>query len=201
MVPLFSLPDVVLFPQTYLPLRVFEHRYREMVRDILDGPGRIAIALLLPGWEKDYEGNPEIHPIVTVGSLEQYKPRDDGGYEILVFGEFRGRVIRERTTRPYREVLISSLPERKLPDLPGEETERAALLELYDQLLKKSGADGARGRLLATHLSFETLVNAVPSLVRVDPKERQRLLEMDCLVERGRESRRLLAEAIKSVDD
>ncbi len=197
MVPLFSLPDVVLFPQTYLPLRVFEHRYRQMVQDILDGPGRIAIALLRPGWEPDYEGNPDIYPVVTVGSLEQYRPRADGGFDILLFGEFRGRVVRERTVRPYREVLVASMPEKHLADLPSEETERAALLNLYDRLLQLSGADDTRGRLVASRLSFETLVNAVPSLVRVAPLERQRLLEIDCLLERGRESRRLLSEAIQ----
>lgn len=55
-VPMFPLPDVVFFPKTYLPLHVFEERYREMVQDCLDGPGRIAVPLLRPGWERDYQG-------------------------------------------------------------------------------------------------------------------------------------------------
>ncbi|HCA60387.1 MAG TPA: ATP-dependent protease, partial [Synechococcales bacterium UBA8647] len=34
--PLFPLPDVVLFPQEVLPLHIFEHRYRMMLRTVLD---------------------------------------------------------------------------------------------------------------------------------------------------------------------
>ena len=42
-VPLFPLPGAILFPRSQLPLHIFEPRYREMVRDAIDGPGRIAM--------------------------------------------------------------------------------------------------------------------------------------------------------------
>ena len=44
-VPLFPLPNVFLFPGQVLPLHIFEPRYRKMIADVLDGPGRIAVAL------------------------------------------------------------------------------------------------------------------------------------------------------------
>ena len=53
-VPVFPLPNAVLFPRTVLPLHIFEPRYRAMVSDADAGDGMIAIALLEPGFEKDY---------------------------------------------------------------------------------------------------------------------------------------------------
>ena len=45
-VPLFPLPQVWLFPYVVLPLHVFEERYRQMVEDSLDGPGRIVLGTI-----------------------------------------------------------------------------------------------------------------------------------------------------------
>ena len=53
-VPLFPLPNVVLFPGAVLPLHIFEERYKTMTADALAGKSLVAMALLRPGWEKDY---------------------------------------------------------------------------------------------------------------------------------------------------
>jgi len=57
-IPLFPLPNVVLFPNVCLPLHIFEPRYREMVADVLDADRIIGMVLLRPGWEGEYEGRP-----------------------------------------------------------------------------------------------------------------------------------------------
>jgi hypothetical protein len=49
-VPLFPLPNVVLFPRAVLPLHIFEERYKAMTADVLAGDRLIAMALLRPGW-------------------------------------------------------------------------------------------------------------------------------------------------------
>src|SRR5579864_282631 len=59
-VPLFPLPNVVLFPRAVLPLHVFEERYKEMTADALRGNRQIAMALLGAGWETNYHGKPPI---------------------------------------------------------------------------------------------------------------------------------------------
>ena len=56
LLPLFPLPNVVLFPNVFLPLHIFEPRYREMVADALASDRMIGMVLLRPGWERDYEG-------------------------------------------------------------------------------------------------------------------------------------------------
>ena len=50
-IPLFPLPNVVLFPSVCLPLHIFEPRYREMTADALDGDRIIGMVLLRPGWD------------------------------------------------------------------------------------------------------------------------------------------------------
>ena len=60
---LFPLPNLVLFPHVMQPLHIFEPRYRSMLEDALASDGLIAMALLAPGWENDYEGRPNLYPM------------------------------------------------------------------------------------------------------------------------------------------
>src|SRR3954452_13651708 len=82
-VPLFPLPNVVLFPRAVLPLHVFEERYKAMTADALAGRRKVAMALLRPGWEKNYYGRPEIDPIVCVGDTLSHERLPDGKYNFL----------------------------------------------------------------------------------------------------------------------
>ena len=67
--PLFPLPNVVLFPNVFLPLHIFEPRYRAMVADALKGDRLIGMVLLRPGWESDYEGRPPVFPTGCAGLI------------------------------------------------------------------------------------------------------------------------------------
>ena len=58
-IPVFPLPNVVLFPGVPLPLHIFETRYREMVREVAAGHEIIGMALLRGEWQKQYEENPD----------------------------------------------------------------------------------------------------------------------------------------------
>src|SRR4051812_8316593 len=94
-VALFPLPNVVLFPRAVLPLHVFEERYKAMVSDVLNGDQQIAMALLLPGWEKDYHARPAIDPTVCVGTIISHEKLPDGKYNLFLEGHTRARVMRE----------------------------------------------------------------------------------------------------------
>src|SRR6185436_9780625 len=78
LVPLFPLPNLVFFPQTRMPLHIFEPRYRQMIADAVAGEMRFGIVLLRPGWEDDYFGAPAVHPWGTLTIIEQAMPLDDG---------------------------------------------------------------------------------------------------------------------------
>ena len=102
--PLFPLPNVVLFPRAVLPLHIFEERYKRMTADVLRSHRHIAMALLRPGWEKDYYGRPAIEPVVCVGKILSHERLADGRYNFLLQGQARARVMREapRGDEPYR---------------------------------------------------------------------------------------------------
>jgi Lon protease-like protein len=112
-VPIFPLPNVVLFPAAVQPLHIFEERYKAMTADALRGDRRIAMAMLRPGWEKSYHARPAIEPVVCVGRILSAERLPDGKYNFLLQGEARATVVGEcdDPTRPYRVATLARLPE------------------------------------------------------------------------------------------
>ena len=84
--PVFPLSNAVLFPDTVLPLHIFEPRYRQMIRDVSGGEGHLAIALLEPGYEEDYEGSPAFHRVGTLGRIEDLESLPDGRFNLHLVG-------------------------------------------------------------------------------------------------------------------
>ena len=93
-VPLFPLPNVVLFPKTPVPLYIFEERYRTMIRETIAGSGELVIALLRAGAEANYSALSMVNEIACLGKIETYEELEDGKYNIVVVGIHRVRIIR-----------------------------------------------------------------------------------------------------------
>lgn len=129
-VPLFPLPNLVLFPRAVLPLHIFEERYKVMTADILEGDRLIAMALLKPGWEKDYHSRPAIEPIVCVGQILTWEKLPDGKYNFLLQGRQRARVVREWSERPYRQAELEPLVEQHALEIDLEE-QRSQLQAMF----------------------------------------------------------------------
>ena len=110
-VPLFPLPNVVLFPSAVLPLHVFEERYKTMVADALRAKRTIAMALLRPGWEMTYYQRPAIEPVVCVGSIISHERLPDGCFNLLLQGRTRAMIVKEYGDRPYRMAMLQTLSE------------------------------------------------------------------------------------------
>lgn len=112
----FPLPDAVLFPGTVLPLHIFEQRYRDMVADALTGDRVVAIAMLQPGYEQNYDGRPAFHPVVGVGRISQVQKLKDGRYYLALEGICRARVVRELPPeKSFRQVEAVAMPD-ELPE-------------------------------------------------------------------------------------
>ncbi len=116
-VGLFPLPNVVLLPRAILPLHIFEDRYRAMIADALTSSRQIAMALLRPGWEKDYHGRPEIEPIVCVGRILQHERLDDGRYNLLLQGVARAGVIEIDDSLAYRRAMLEPVEETEVMEI------------------------------------------------------------------------------------
>src|SRR5215470_17206415 len=114
LLPLFPLPNVVLFPNVFLPLHIFEPRYREMVADALTSDRLIGMVLLRPGWERDYEGRPPVYPIGCSGVVTHVDRLQDGRYNIVLRGLERFRILEEDHARSYRRATTDALLEYAL---------------------------------------------------------------------------------------
>jgi uncharacterized protein len=108
--PIFPLPDVTFFPHTLLPLHVFEARYRAMVMDALARDRRLAVVKLRPGYEAAYAGKPAVHSVAGAGEIVSWERLATGRYNILLKGECRVRIERERPSDTlYRIVTVERL--------------------------------------------------------------------------------------------
>lgn len=117
LVPLFPLPNCVLFPHVVLPLHVFEPRYRAMVRDMQAktvGERWLSIALLRQGYDGLYHTKlAPIHPVVCVGQMIDCDPVEDGRFTILVLGRRRAVVTAENHEKEYRRIVVSEFCQAK----------------------------------------------------------------------------------------
>jgi Lon protease-like protein len=77
LLPLFPLPNVVLFPDVFLPLHIFEPRYKQMITRALEGDRIIGMALLKPGHETEYEGRPPIFELGCAGLITHVERQND----------------------------------------------------------------------------------------------------------------------------
>ena len=174
-IPLFPLATVVFFPNTLLPLHVFEPRYRQMVKDIIDGERIIGMVLLKPGWEKSYEGNPEIYSVAGMGRIVNSEPLDDGRFNIVLYGLKRVKIIDIVKDIPYRLARVEILE-----DVHGtnENIYRERIVEL---ILRWNGIIGKEHEShlinIDTRLPLENLIDAIASTSVSNVFEKQELLE------------------------
>jgi Lon protease-like protein len=183
-IPVFPLPNVVLFPGVPLPLHIFEPRYRTMVRDAADGHELIGMALLRGDWRRRYEGNPDIYEIGCAGRLVNVEALPDGKFNIVLHGVREFLVRRHLFDKPYRQAEVEW--RAAAVQSPLELDSRARLLRVLTDFLRPD-PDSPAGRLLSSgSLSDELLVNFFSYALDIPPLEKQGLLEARSLDARGR---------------
>lgn len=176
-VPLFPLPGAILFPRSQLPLHIFEQRYREMVRDAIDGSGQIA---MIQPHRLDDDNRAPLYEVGCVGEIVGVEELDDGRFNIVLLGSNRFRLISEaKVDAAYRcadvnvEAFDDSEPD-PLPLVQRAEVEREAR-RLGDAL--GLAVDWAA----VAQLDDEMLVNAIAQVAPFDVGAKQALLEQSKL--------------------
>jgi uncharacterized protein len=182
-IPIFPLPNVVLFPNVFLPLHIFEPRYRAMTSDALQGDRIIGMTLLQPGYQADYEGRPRVYPIGCAGVITHSEPLPDGRYNIVLRGIEKFRIDREDDSRPYRLAHITPLAETTSADERRLLSQQRLRLEaVLAAAIERGGAEPR----FPPAIGDEDLVNALAQYLDLQPIERQALLEREGVLERGR---------------
>jgi Lon protease-like protein len=182
LLPLFPLPNVVLFPNVFLPLHIFEPRYREMVADAIEDDHMLGMVLLRPGWDRNYEVRPPIYPIGCSGVITHHEKLADGRYNIILRGVERFRIIEEDHSRSYRRAIAEPLAEGRLAhaERVTVSRHRAKLESLLAPSVERDGADPR-----SAAMTDEDLINALAQYLDLEPLEKQALLEKNCLLTRA----------------
>jgi ATP-dependent Lon protease len=194
-VRLFPLPNLVMFPHVVQALHIFEPRYCNLLEDALAGDKQIAIVLLAPGWERDYEGRPEIASVACLSKVIAHERLASGRHNILLRGQRRVAIRRELpAARSFRQAEVNLLSDflppsgetcrgklqRQLVELarkllPGS----AALHEQLDELLAGQVSLGMLSDIFAYTLGFSTAVKQ--QLLAEWNVDRRAALLIDCL--------------------
>lgn len=196
LLPLFPLPNIVFFPHTRLPLHVFEPRYRQMVKDVLETDHRFGIILLKPGWESEYFGAPPVFGCGTLGTIEQAVALEDGRYNIVVRGDTRFRILDEVSRVPYRTARVITEPEVER-DPNAAYAQREWLADLSQQYLRYLPDQTAVPEIETVNL--DALTNALIMSLNIDIEEKQKMLELNDIVARAEEIGNELSSRIESL--
>ena len=191
-VPIFPLPDLALFPNTLLPLHIFEPRYRAMVTDSLARDRRLAIVGLKPGYDSEYAGRPPVHEVAGLGRIVKCERLATGRFNILLKGEVRVRIERELPS----DTLYRLVQSVELRDAGAERDTVPPLLDAVKRACRRileavRRATPEMEETLATAAAPGVLCDQVASAVIPSPAVRQALLEE---LDVERRLRRLLAE-------
>jgi len=173
--PLFPLSSVVFFPNTLLPLHIFEPRYKEMVNTALNNEKIIGMALLKPGWEGDYYRNPEVYDVIGMGRIVSSEELDDGKINIVLYGLKRARIIEIVEELPYRQAHISIMENQY-------DTNNESFRSIIEEHINKwnlylDEKQKAHRINVNTKLPLENLTDALASLIFPNVFDKQKLLE------------------------
>jgi Lon protease-like protein len=190
LLPIFPLSNVVLFPKVKTPLHLFEPRYRQLAREVLDGDRRIGMTVVRPEHADEMGGNPPLFPIGCCGVVTESQRLPDGRYNIVLLGRERFRIVGEEKPegdRLYRVARVQTLED---PYGEGDRTRvaslRTSIVENVGVLVRHTKSDRANqlDPDLFAGIDDETFVNTLCNGLAFPVEEKQVLLEANSIAER-----------------
>jgi len=182
-IPLFPLSSIVFFPNTLLPLHIFEPRYKEMVNAAINNEKIIGMALLKPGWESDYYGNPDVYDVIGMGRIVSSEVFEDGKINIILYGLKRAKIQEIITDLPYRLARVSIMDNN--PNTKDEIYRSKIEQLIYKWNLYLNEKQKAHKINVNTKLPLENLTDALASLIFYNVFDKQRLLEETNVLKRA----------------
>jgi Lon protease-like protein len=187
---LFPLPNVVLFPHVVQPFHIFEPRYRQLTKDAVESDRLVAVVLLKPGFEEEYEGRPPIHDVACLGRIVADQPLPDGKYNLLVRGLCRLRLDQEAIDdKPYRSAGGWPLPDPMHAD--DQELRKELVQAVLDWLPPGAAYTDQFKQLLHSPIPLGALADVLGFMLPLAVELKQALLEELDIDSRAR---RLLGE-------
>jgi Lon protease-like protein len=179
---LFPLSEVVLFPDTLLPLHIFEPRYRKMLADSLAGDRLIGMVLV-----RDPDAlPPAVYPVGCAGTIVEHKTFADGRSLVVLRGTVKFRIRREiETDEPYRIAEAQALYEGP-PPMDKVRGWREELEEGVRDLVRAASGEEEGVHRLFEKIDLLAMTNSLAASLPLDVLEKQSLLECPTVEERER---------------
>ncbi len=177
-VPVMTLPNTVFFPQSLLPLHIFESRYRAMLRDVLATNRLFAVAHLDAARSDEPDAIEPPHRIASVGIVRACQEADDGTSNLLLQGVCRVEIREILREIPYRMIAVQPLASVRGGNHTQLEIMRLEVLRLLN-LRRRLGAPGPKGitQFLEGIEDFDTFADVAVFNLCDDTTVKQRLLE------------------------
>lgn len=196
---LFPVPNLVMFPHVMQPLHIFESRYKEMLNEALDGDGFIAMSVLKPGWEPDYDSRPALMEHACLGRIVTHHRTEEGNYNVLLLGLKRIKIEAELLPlRSFRTAEVSVLDDFELPENDDRREElQTALGQRFEQSLPSGQpANPAFRELLSSEVPLSVLTDLVSFASPLGFQEKCALLAESDVDRRAQ----MLLEGLKSLN-
>jgi Lon protease-like protein len=177
MMPLFPL-GAVLYPGMLLPLHIFEERYRQLVRDLLDGPDprRFGVIAIRKGRETGIDGVHSLYEIGCTAALRRVEEHEDGRYDIVTVGTHRFRLLSLDETRPYLQGEVEVLADDDTGQAVAEPLVRTVQTAFRAYLDALTECGGATVRIEELPDEPRLLSFIVAAAMIIDLPDRQALL-------------------------
>lgn len=175
-VPVFPLSTVVFFPNTLLPLHIFEERYRDMLSDSLGSEKIIAMALLKPGWDDNYYGNPDVYDVAGMGRIVSSETFSDGRSNIVLYGLKRIRIVEFIEDKPYRKARIEILDNKSGNDESKYKDRIKNIVSDWNDMLGEKYKEHQLN--INLNLPLANLTDVMASLIFTNIFEKQSFLEV-----------------------
>ncbi|HVU89149.1 MAG TPA: LON peptidase substrate-binding domain-containing protein [Pirellulales bacterium] len=176
---LFPLPNLVMFPHVLQPLHIFEPRYCDLLEAALADDRLIAMAVLAPGWEKNYEGRPPIHPVACLGQIATHVRLPDGRHNLLLAGLARVQLGTELpATTSYRSAPARLLDDEH-PPAPAaavESLRQKLLAQFRTRLPDNKEAQGPLAQLMHSGIDLGVLTDIIAYTLDMDLDSKVELL-------------------------
>ena len=172
-IPVFPLNGVIYFPKTNLPLNIFEERYLDLVKDILENDKMM-------GMVQSKNNSDDVYQIGCLGKISDYKKTSDGRVLINLTGLVRFEIEKEIINKKkYREFSVSY--EKFNIDLLNEKSSSIDYSKL-NYFINKTKVFFNKNGLVLNWDEFRKLdhyqqVNTLAMIAPVSNEEKQKLLE------------------------
>lgn len=162
-VRLFPLPNLVVFPHAIQPLHIFEPRYVAMLEDAMRDDRLLGMALLKPGWEAEYDGQPAVFPAICMGRVVAQTRMPDGTYNLILKGLCRAVIEHEMPPKhTYRMADVTVMNEQSPASVERQTKLRQALTRGFQrQLSEMASGQEQLARLLDVRLPVGILTDVI----------------------------------------